>query len=73
MRNNRKFLLQIARGKRPKDLQHFYSVYVVVNGERTLRERKEINFDHDINIEVITSSADLLKMQGSDVKREYHV
>lgn len=61
MKDNRRYLLQIARGEQPK--QSFIRIYTVINGEKKLQSENEIEFDEDINIEIITSKAELLELQ----------
>lgn len=61
MKDNRRFLLQIARGKQPK--QNLMRVYTIVNGEKVLQSEQETDFDREINIEVVTNDAGLLKLQ----------
>ena len=51
MKDNRRYLLQIARGEQPK--QSFIRIYTVINGEKKLQSENEIEFDEDINIEVV--------------------
>ena len=61
MKDNRRYLLQIARGEQPK--QSFIRIYTVINGEKKLQSENEIEFDEDINIEIVTSKAELLELQ----------
>lgn len=62
MKDNRRYLLQVARGEQPK--QSLMRVYTVVNGEKMLQSEQETDFDRDINIEVITNDAGLLELQA---------
>ena len=35
----------------------------MINGEKKLQSENEIEFDEDINIEIVTSKAELLELQ----------
>lgn len=68
MKDNRRYLLQIAQGKKPK--QNLMRVYTVINGEKVLQSERETDFDRDINIEVVTNDAGLLELQTKYKYRE---
>ena len=55
--DKRKFLVQIARGRTPKQV-HF-RMYCYKNGVKTLLHEEETDWDEDIEVTIVTTKEEL--------------